>query len=60
LEWLNRELKIGDEVRVRVVQDAAIDQPRSRKRIDRAKDLRAQKRYVKEMAKKFGWKIQSR
>jgi hypothetical protein len=55
--WQNRMLKIGDEVHIRVVENGRVDKPSSRKRRDRKKDLRAQKRYVREMAKKFGWKL---
>ena len=57
VRWLDRKLKVGDEVSIRVIEDAPIDRPRSRERSDHSKDLRAQKSYVKEMAKKFGWKI---
>ena len=56
---LDRNLKIGDEVTIRVVEDGEVDRPRSRKRRNRAEELRSQKRYVREMAKKFGWKIQT-
>jgi len=60
VRWLDSKLKVGDEVSIRVIENAAIDRPVSRERRNRAKELRAQKRYVKEMAKKFGWKIQSK
>jgi hypothetical protein len=57
VRWLDRKLKVGDEISIRVIEDAAIDRPRSRERRDHSKDLRAQKRYVRDMAKKFGWEI---
>ncbi|MGC3957334.1 MAG: hypothetical protein QM813_05055 [Verrucomicrobiota bacterium] len=60
VRWLDRNLKVGDEVRIIVGQDSKVDHPRSRERLDRAKELRSQKRYVREMAKKFGWKIQTK
>ena len=60
VRWLDRDLKAGDEVRIVVVDDAKVDRPRSRERRDPAKDLRSQKRYVRALAKKFGWKIQTR
>jgi hypothetical protein len=59
VRWLDRDLKIGDEVRITIAENAKIDRPRSRERRDRAKELRSQKRYVREMAKRFGWKIQT-
>jgi hypothetical protein len=55
--WQNRKLKVGDEVRIRVVENGPVDKPTKRERRDRQKELRAQKRYVKEMAKKFGWRL---
>ena len=58
VRWIQRRLKVGDEVCIRIVQTARIDRPRSRQRRDRRKELQSQKRYVKEMAKRFGWKIQ--
>jgi hypothetical protein len=60
VRWQERDLKIGDEVRVVIAEDAKIDRPRSRYRDDPAKALRSQKRYVREMAKQFGWKIQTK
>lgn len=60
VRWLDRKLKLGDEVTIRVVKDGRIDRPRRRERRDRSKELRSQKRYVREMAKKFGWKIETR
>lgn len=59
VRWLDRGLKVGDEVRIAIAEDAKVDRPSHRKRRDRAKELRSQKRYVREMAKKFGWKIQT-
>jgi hypothetical protein len=55
--WLDRDLKIGDEVCIRVMANAVVDRPRSRERRDPAKELRAKRKYVKDMAKEFGWKI---
>ena len=60
VRWLDRDLKVGDEVSIRVAEDGRVDRPRSRERRDRARELRSQKRYVRAMAKKFGWKIQTR
>ena len=59
VRWLDRELKVGDEVSIRIAEDAPIDEPHSRERNDPAKELNAQKRYVREMAEKLGWKIQT-
>lgn len=58
LRWLDRKLKRGDVLRIKVVEVASADKPRERERPNRAADLRRQKQYVRRMAKQFGWKIQ--
>lgn len=55
--WSRRRLKIGDEVRVKIVETASIDRPKERIRIDPKEDLKRQKQYVRDLAKKFGWKL---
>ena len=60
VRWLNRKLKIGDEVRITIAENSKIDRPRSREKLDLTKDLRSQKQYVRRMAKQFGWKIQTK
>ena len=60
VRWLDRPLQVGDEVRIIVAEVTKIDRPRSRKRSEPGEDLRRQKRYVRQMAKRFGWKIQTR
>ena len=57
VQWRSCRLKTGDEVRVLVVQTEKADRPRQRYRVDPKRDLNAQKRYVREMARKFGWQI---
>ena len=60
VHWLDQTLQVGDEVRVTVTESAKVDKPRSRKRNNPGDELRRQKRYVRQMAKRFGWKIQTR
>jgi len=55
--WRNQKLKPGDEVRVKIIESDSIDRPKEQHRRDSKEELRAQKRYVREMARKFGWKI---
>jgi len=60
VRWADRKvLRVGDEVRIKIVEEERVDRPPIRKRSDPAADLRRQKQYVKEMAKRFGWKIQT-
>jgi hypothetical protein len=50
-------IRVGDKLSVEVVASARADRPTSRKKSDPAGDLRARKKYVRKMAKEFGWKI---
>lgn len=58
VRWRTCRLRVGDDVRVKVVESESADPPQKRYRRDPAKELQSQKRYVREMAAKFGWKNQ--
>ena len=55
-----RKLRVGDEVRLKVVEAESVDRPRDRYRRNPAQELREKKRYVREAAKKFGWTISAK
>ena len=62
--WAKRRLKVGDEVRIRIIETEATDRPETKIDLpketiqeDPAEEIRNQKRYVREMARKFGWKL---
>lgn len=55
--WVERPLKVGDEVRVKIAGSDTLDHPRERRRRDAAIELRSGKKYCRMLAKKFGWKI---
>jgi hypothetical protein len=58
VRWVKRRsLRMGDEIQVKVIESESADRPQERHRRDPAADLRQQKRYVREMAKKFGWTV---
>ncbi|HYG22615.1 MAG TPA: hypothetical protein VEH04_07535 [Verrucomicrobiae bacterium] len=59
LWWVERNLKRGEVVAIKVVETDRVDKPRKRQRPDPKGDLRRQKQYVRRMAKQFGWKIQT-
>jgi hypothetical protein len=59
VHWKDRDLAVGDEIRIRIIESEKVDAPTKRYAIDPKKGVLAQKRYVRKMAKKFGWKIQS-
>ena len=58
VRWAENELKVGDEVCVRIVDLESVDPPHHRKANDPEEDTKRQQRYVEQMAKQFGWTIQ--
>jgi hypothetical protein len=60
VSWEDRRLRVDQRVVVRIVEASSVDKPKRRKRPDPARDLRAKRRYVREMAKQLGWKIVTR
>ena len=59
LDWVSQKpLNIGDEIRIKIIEAAAVDNAVSRRKIDSAKDLQSKKAYVRATAKKLGWTIQ--
>lgn len=59
LRWRQRPLRVGDEVRIKIVEAKSVDRPRHRQRRNRTQEVRQQKTYVRQLAKRFGWKIQT-
>jgi hypothetical protein len=62
LRWHDRKLRVGDKVEVRIIEAAKCDEPMSRKpmKVSPGEQLRFEKRYVRQLAKKLGWTIQTR
>ena len=60
VRWQDRDLNVGDNISIKVIETDDVDAPTKRYTRDPKKDARAQKQYVKMMAKKFGWKIQTK
>ncbi len=56
-EWIDQLVKPGDEVLVKIATADAADPPKTRSQFNATADLRRQKRYVRQMAKEWGWKI---
>lgn len=58
VRWVEgKRLRIGDELHVKVIRAESTDSPKRSYRSDPAADRTRQKRYVRDMAKKFGWTI---
>ena len=61
LRWRGQQpIKVGDEVRIKIVEAKRVSKPTTRHTETPADTLMAQKRYVRQMAKEFGWKIVTR
>jgi hypothetical protein len=58
VRWRQLQLRIGDEVWLKVVEAKTVDKPRARYQRDVTAEAEAEKRHARELAKKFGWKIQ--
>jgi hypothetical protein len=57
LIWADRRLKVGDEVRLRVLESVSSDPPKKVRRSDPAQELKGKKNYVRWMAKELGWTL---
>lgn len=55
--WGRKRLKTGDEVRVKIVESTSVSRPKERRTRDPKEELQREKRYVKDMARKLGWKL---
>ncbi len=60
VNWKLIRLRIGDEVRVKVIDADAVDKPRKRYVPDPAKELAAKKDYVRRLARELGWSVSAR
>ena len=58
VDWVNQKpLSIGDEIRVKIVETASVDDPVKRRTPDSAEDLTSRKAYIRAMAKQLGWTL---
>jgi hypothetical protein len=59
VSWLRqKKLRVGDDIQVKIVEAALVDEPGNRHRADPARELQAKQDYVRNLAKELGWKIQ--
>ena len=57
LEWVESDLVVGDEIRIRVVDAPSSDPPLRRYTDDPASEEEQRRKYVRETAKELGWEI---
>src|SRR5205823_1397638 len=61
VRWAERtRLKTGDEILVKVIEAETADMPQRRFSRDPAVELKHQQEYVREMAKKLGWTVNTK
>ncbi len=58
--WRDAILRTGDEVRLKVIETNTVDEPQRRHRRDPEAEAEAEKRQVRKLAKRFGWRIDER
>jgi|ERR1700676_2540159 hypothetical protein len=59
IDWANQKpLRVGDEVRIEIIESDSVDTPSQKRRLDTPKDINARKRYVRKMAKRLGLRVQ--
>jgi len=61
-DWVQRDLRVGDEVTIRIIESATVDKPKKRRRLRATPaQIRQHKQaHLKRLAKELGWKIQTK
>jgi phosphopantetheine adenylyltransferase len=55
--WLHRKLKMGDSVRIDIVEVAKVDRPKKKKSESPQSRMKREQDYVMKKAASWGWKI---
>jgi hypothetical protein len=55
--WIDANLRVGDEIRIQVIDVAQVDAPTTEHRDDPVKDLESKRNYVRQLAKELGWDV---
>ena len=58
VRWQQRPLRINDEIQIKIVETETVDEPELLQKAPRD-ERKYEKRYVRRMAKEFGWTIQT-
>ena len=56
--WKQSTLRLGDELRIKIVEKSSVDRPHTRFPRDPAAEAKAEIRHLRKLAKQFGWKLQ--
>ena len=55
--WRNTRLKLGDEVKLRIVEANRVDRPQQKYKMDSKQNKKNSKAYVLAICRKYGWKL---
>jgi hypothetical protein len=55
--WIDTSLRVGDEIRIHIVDAQRVDAATTEYRDDPVKDVEVKKAYVRRMAQELGWEI---
>jgi hypothetical protein len=57
VRWIDTALRVGDEIKIEVIEAQRVDPPTAEYRDDPAKNFEGKKNYVRQLAKELGWEI---
>jgi hypothetical protein len=57
MRWIDKPLRVGDEIRIHVIDASRVDTATTEYRDDPVKDIEAKKAYVRRLAKELDWEI---
>jgi len=57
LRWSDATLRVGDEIKIHVIDASQVDVARAEYRDDPGKDIEGKKAYVRRLARELGWEI---
>jgi hypothetical protein len=60
MRWIDTNLRVGDEIRIHIIDAPRVDIATTEYRDDPVKDAELKKTYVRRMARELGWEIRER
>jgi len=57
MRWIDKPLRVGDEIKIHVIDASRIHTATTEYRDDPVKDIEAKKAYVRRLAKELDWEI---
>ena len=57
LRWPDVPLRVGDEIKIQVVEQSQVDVAMADRRDERSRDVEGKKAYVRRLARELGWEI---